>query len=186
MTTSLSFADAHVTAVGALAGIELERPARLRQRGVEGADIERELLAAALVDAPALIAGQADGHSGELEAASDVPGEHLDRAGRLRGQQHVAGQIEQPRHLVPPRDGVARAILRRRRQIAGDDRHDEEREQRDPVLRIGDRERADRRQEEEVERQHRQERDGDRRPEPGERRGAEHRPGGAPAPPSSG
>ena len=37
------------------------------------------------------------------------------------------------------------------RQVAGDQADGEEREQRDPVLRVGDRERADRRQEEEVE-----------------------------------
>ena len=67
----------------------------------------------------------------------------------------------------------ARAILCGCRQIAGDDGDDEKREERDPVLRVGDRERAERREEEEVERQHRGERDDDRSPETGDRRGAE-------------
>ena len=162
-----------MAAVGALTGVELERAARLRQRVVQRAGVERDLLAAALVDAPALIARQADGHCRQLEPARHVPRQRVDGAGRLGRQQHVTRQIEETRHLVAPRDRFARPVLRRRREIAGDDRDDEKGEQRDPVLRIGNRECADRREEEEVERQHRHQRHHDRRPEAGQRRGAE-------------
>ena len=123
-----------------MTGIELERAARLRQRGVERRRHRAQFLAAALVDAPAVIAGQADRHTGELEPARDVPRQHVDRACRLGGQQHVAGQIEQPCHFVAARDRFPGALLRRRRQVAGDHRDDEKGEQRNPVLRIGDRE----------------------------------------------
>src|SRR5688572_6901101 len=134
----MSFSETHVTAIRALTGIELERPACFGKSGVEATPIKNELLATTLVDVPALLAGKANGDAGELETASDVAGEDLNGPGSLRRQQHVPCQIEESCHLVPPRDRVARALLRGRRQIAGNDRHDEEREQRNPVLRIGD------------------------------------------------
>ena len=69
-------------------------------------------------------------------------------------QQHVAAQIEEAGELVAPSDGFCGPGARDRRQVARDQAHGEKREQRDPVLRVGDRERANRRQEEEVQAQH--------------------------------
>ena len=110
----------------------------------------------------------------ELEPAGDMSRERFDRSRGLSRQQHVASQIEKPCHFVAAGDRLARTRLRRRRQIAGDHRDDEECEERDPVLRIGNRQRAERWQEEEVERQ-RCRNSGDRRdPESPERRGRQH------------
>ena len=75
---------------------------------------------------------------------------------------------------------LRRAIASRARSCAAADRllaitaTTRKANERDPVLRIGDRERADRRQEEEVEREHRHDRRDDRDPQPRQRRGAEH------------
>ena len=57
---SVLVAEAHVAAVGALVGVELERPARLGQRGVQRIGIDGDVAAAPLVDAPAVVRGQAD------------------------------------------------------------------------------------------------------------------------------
>ena len=71
-------------------------------------------------------------------------------------------------------DGNAGALLRGRREVAADQRRDQEGEQRHPVVRLGDRERADRREEEIVERQRRGDRDGDGDPQRPERRREQH------------
>ena len=126
--------------------------------------IERQPQRAGLEDEPLAPLRHADRHVVEIEAARDEAGER--RVGRLAvgDEQDVAAQIEQARQLVAPRLGLLRARARDRRQVARDQADGEEREQRDPVLRIGDRQRADRRQEEEVEGQHRGKRG--RRPRP--------------------
>ena len=100
--------------------------------------------------------------------------EDFDRAGGLRRQQHITRQVEQARHLVAARDRLASALLRRRRQIARNDSNDQERKQRDPVLRIDDGERADRREKEEVQREHGRDRHDDGHPETREGGGPEH------------
>ena len=103
-----------------------------------------------------------------------MPRERFDRASGFGRQEHVTSEIEQSSHFIAARDGFARTGLNRCRQIARDHRHDEEREERDPVLRIGNRQRAERWQEEEVER----EGCGDCRdrgdPQPPERGGRQH------------
>ena len=169
---SVLVTHAHVTAVGPLACVELQRATRLRERRVQHRRVNADVLAAALVDPPAMIARKTDGHSRQLEAARHVPGERIDRADGLCGQQHVPRQVEQPRDLVPPRDRVDRACLRCGRQVARDDGHNQEREERHPVLGIGDGEGADRREEEEVESKHGDNRhdSGDPQPPEGRRR----------------
>ena len=96
-----------------------------------------------------------------------------ERLAAVGDHQHVAAQVEQPRQLVAPPDRLLGPGPRHRRQVAGHQADGEKREQRHPVLRIGDGERADRRQEEEVEAQHRRDRrhDGD----PQARRGGDQR-----------
>ena len=126
------------------------------------------------MDPPAVVRRQADGHARQLEAARHVAGQRVDRTHGFGRQQHVPRQVEQARHLVPACDGLVRTGLDGGRQIARDDGDDQKGEQRDPVLRIGDRERADRRKEEEVQRQHGH--DGDDRgdPEPSQRGCGQH------------
>ena len=171
---SVLVTHAHVTAVGPLACVELQRATRLRQRRVQRCRVNADVLAAALVDLPAVIARKTDGHSRQLEAPRHVPGERVDRADGLRGQQHVSRQVEQPRDLVPSRDRVNRTGLRGGRQIARDDGNDQEREERHPVLGIGDGEGADRREEEEVECEHGDDRHDGGDPQPPEGRRGEH------------
>jgi hypothetical protein len=103
-----------------------------------------------------------------------VPRQHVEGARRLGRQQHVAAQVEQPRHLVAPRDRLARPRLRERRQIAGNHRGDQERNQRDPVLRVGDGKGPDRWQEVEIERQHRHHGDANRDAKTADGGDAEH------------
>ena len=92
--------------------------------------------------------------TGNSNLAGDVTGDRCGCAFTVGRQQHVAAQVEQPRHLVAPIDGFLGARTGRGRQVAGDDRHDEKRDQRHPIVRVRDREGPDRRHEEEVERQH--------------------------------
>ena len=80
------------------------------------------------------------------------------RGGGQRLRQLVAAQ-QQPRHLgrqvglAPPLLGLGRARPRDLRHRAADHRDDQEHDQRDPVLAVGDREAPRRRDVEEVERQ---------------------------------
>ena len=173
-------ADAGVAAVRALVGVELQRASGLRQGRVQHVGVDGDFLGSALVDLPAVVGRKADRHPGQLKATCDVSGQHLDGACGFGGQQHVPRQIEQTRHLVATRDRLARPILCRRRQIAGDDRDDQEGEQRDPVLRIGDREGANRRQKEEVQREHRHDRHEDRDPQARDASPCRARPAAAP------
>ena len=110
----------------------------------------------------------------ELEAGRHMAREIRDDIAALGRQQNVAAQFEQPRELVAAGERVALTLAGEERQPARDQADRQEREQRDPVLRIGDREGADRRQEEEVDAQHRRQRCRDRHPEPGSGRGQQH------------
>ena len=91
-----------------------------------------------------------------------------------RDEQDVARQIEEPRDLITPRPRVGSLPPRRRREIAGHDAHADEHEQRDPVLRIGNREGAHGRQEEEVQTERRRDREQDRDPQRRQRRRGKH------------
>ena len=86
----------------------------------------------------------------------------ISRTSRLRSNRRA--------ELVAPRHRLAGPRARDRGQIAGHQADDQQREQRDPVLRVGDRQRADRRQEEEVEGQDRGEGGRDRHPQRRRRR----------------
>ena len=160
--------------VGAGARIELERGAGLRERGRQASCRRPRLRPGALVLHPAAGRGQADRQRRELEALRHAPGEHVERAIALGGQQDVSTEIVQAGQFVAPRDGVALPGLRRRGPPAGRDGGGQERDQGHPVLRIGDGEGPDRRQEEEVERQHRADRQRHRHPPARERGGAQH------------
>ena len=98
-----------VAAVGALMGVELERAAGPRQRVVQ----RRRCRAQSPRRRPGGRASpdrrQADRDRRQLEAARDVPRQHIERAGRFGRQQHVTREIEEARQLVAPRDGLARA-----------------------------------------------------------------------------
>ena len=82
----------------------------------------------------------------------------VDRLAALGDHEDVAAQIEKTGQFVAAAERFLRARPRHRRQVARDQAHREEREQRDPVVRIRNGERADWRQEKEIERQ-----DGDER-----------------------
>ena len=109
---------------------------------------------------------QADRHVVEMKPAGDMAREDRDRfrAG-LGRQQDIAAEIEQPRQFVASIQRLALPVPRDGRQAARHQADRQEREQRDPVLGIRDRECADRRKKEEVERQHRRDRRHDRDPE---------------------
>ena len=167
-------ADTNVTAICTLMGVELPRACCRRHGTVQHRDVDGDFLLPALQDPPAAIVGKADRHPGQLEAMGDMPRQHFDCARGLRGQKDVPRQIEQTGQFVAPGDGLARPILCRRRQIAGDDGHRQEYEQGDPVLRLGDGEGANRRQEEEVQREHRRDRRDERYLQARHGRGTEH------------
>ncbi len=100
-----------------------------------------------------------------MKPASDAFADSLSvmsRMSRLRSNSRA--------ELVAPRHRLAGPGARHRRQVAGHQAHGQQREQRHPVLRIGDRQRADRRQEKEVEGEDRGERGRDRHPERRRRR----------------
>jgi hypothetical protein len=73
-----------------------------------------------------------------------VAREDLHGAGGLGCEQDVTGQVEQASDLIAAGDCLARAIVCRRRQVAGDDGDDQECKQRNPVLGVNDGERAGR------------------------------------------
>ena len=105
---------------------------------------------------------QADRDAIQLETPRDIARDVGNRPLAVGGQQDVAAQIEQPGHLLFAGLGFARPLPGGCRQLAGDDGHGHEDEQRHPVLGIGDRERVERRQQEKVEREHRRHRDANR------------------------
>ena len=171
---SLGVADAHVAAIRALAGVELQRPTGCRERGIQDIDVDRDVTRPALVNRPAIVGGQSDGHLGELETACHLPGEGFHRGGSVGRQQDIPCQVEESGDFVATRDGLTLASLRRRRQIAGDDGDRQKGEERDPVLRVGDGQRSKRRKEEKIEGEHCHDRNDDRDTEPRRRGGAEH------------
>ena len=120
---------------------------------VEVSLVHRDVAFTALMTVPASVPGrQIATRAARTAARCAAPARPA--CWSLRRQQHVAAQVVEPRELVPPLNRLARPRLRRRRKVARNDGDDEKREQRHPVLRIGDREVADGRQEEEVERHH--------------------------------
>ena len=171
---SLRVADAHVAAIRALAGVELQRPTGFCERGIQDIDVDRDVTRPTLVNGPAIVAGQSDGHLGELESACHLPGEGFHRGGSVGRQQDVPCQVEEAGDFVATCDGLTLASLRRRRQIAGDDGDGQKGEERDPVLRIGDGQCPNRRQKEEIEGEHRHDGHDDRDTKPRHRGGAEH------------
>ena len=120
------------------------------------------------------VCGSADRDSLEIEPSCDVPRESGHGVLAVGRQQDVATQIEQPRHFAPAVHRFTGPVLRRRRQLAGDDGGDDERDQGHPVLRVGNRERADRRQKKIVQDQRRGNRGHDRHQQTRKRSGAEH------------
>ena len=110
-------------------------------------DVDPHLLGAALMHIPSVIIRETDGHRGQFEPTGNVTRQHMDGASGFGGEQHIASEVEQPCHLIPSGDSLASPLLRSRGQVAGHDRDDEKCEERDPVLRVGDRERSERRQE---------------------------------------
>ena len=78
------------------------------------------------------------------------------------------------RHFATALDGFASPFLRGGRELAGDDGCHDERDQGDPVLRVGNREGADRREIEVIQDQGRGDRRHHRDREPRQRGGAEH------------
>ena len=145
--------DRRVPAVGARACVVLEHAPLSRDRLVQLRVRWMQIARPALQRRPALVAGDRDRHRIQLEPARDVPRQRRQRAVDVCREQDVPAEVEQPADLLPAFHGVVRAGLRDRRQLTADPRHDEERNERHPVLRIGNRERADRRQEEVVERE---------------------------------
>ena len=76
----------------------------------------------------------------------------------VRNQEDVTAQVEKAAELVAARDRFLRARAGHGGQIARDQADRQEREQRDPVLRVCNREGPDGREEEEVEGEHRRKR----------------------------
>ena len=157
---------ARVAAVGALMRVELQHPARGRERRVRAPPRRSRPLLAALVDLPALIGRQADGHPCQLESPRDVARQRVDGLRPSRRQQHVAAS---DRTAASPR--CAASIASRSRSCAAADRllaitaTMRNAKSATQFCGIGDRERTDGRQEEEVQGQHRHDRDDDGDPE---------------------
>ena len=103
-------------------------------------------------------AGQADRHVVEGEPASDDRARPV-IASRLSVISSTSRLKSKSRAISSRRSSASRSLVAHgRRQVARDHADGEKREQRDPVLRVGDRQRPDRRQEEEIEAQHRHDR----------------------------
>ena len=107
---------------------------------------------------PLVRARQRNGDVLQVESTGDRSRQHRDRLAAVGDHQHIATQVEQARELVPSPHRFLRSRAGHRRQVAGHQADGQKREQRDPVLRIGNREGADWRQEEEVEAEHRHDR----------------------------
>ena len=153
-----------------------------RRRPWRAARLSRAIVAApGFEHVPVARARQRNRDELQVEPPGDRARQHRDRLAAVGHDQHVAAQVEQARQLVPAPQRFLRARARHGRQVAGHEADGQEREQGDPVLRVGNGQGADRRQEEEVEAEHRDDRR--RRPRP---RGARwRRPRGRPAGTSS-
>ena len=179
--------EAHVAAVDAhrrgarhrcaSVGVELERRLRRRRRPRSSSRRSRATVdgAPASNTSHSPFARQRDRHELQVEAAGDRPRQHRQIASRLSVITSTS-RLRSNRRASSSRRPTASSVRARamRRQVAGDEADREEREQRDPVLRLGNRERADRRQEEEVEGEHRHDRRGDGHPQARGRRDHEH------------
>ena len=144
---------------------------RERRRDEQRADPEGQR------DAPlvAFDLAQLDRRRGQLERVGEPARDRRQRVVEARSAQ------EQPRHLggevrlLAALLGLARAHAGARGKRARDQRHDEEHDERDPVLAVGDREAPGRRDVEEVEGKRARERGRGAQPEAPEGRDEEHR-----------
>ena len=133
-------------------------PVDARKPGRQLSLIEHQFLRSTRVHDPFGRAGHADRRVVEIEAARDEAGEPRARLLTVRNQEDVTAQVEQAAELVAARDRFLRARAGHGGQIARDQADRQEREQRDPVLRVCNREGPDGREEEEVEGEHRRKR----------------------------
>ena len=149
------------------------------------AAVQRDRVAPALEERPtrrargSAIATNARSNRRAIDRASMAIASRLSvisSTSRLRSNSR-ASSSRRPTRFAGPRAGDGR-------QVAGDEADRQEREQRHPVLRVGDRQGADRRQEEVVEAEHRDERGHGRDPEPRPRSRPAGRPGGTSSRPS--
>ena len=100
----------------------------------------------------------------EPESPGDVTRHERDGIRSVGRQEDVSRQVEQPGQLVTPCRRLLGAATCLSREMARDDADCEQRKQRDPILRIGDRPGSDRRQKKVVEAQERHQRCRDRDP----------------------
>jgi hypothetical protein len=91
------------------------------------------------------------------ESSGDVRGDGLRRRRRTVPQQQRTAQRVELLEVLLTRERFERSLPCAARQLAGDDGRGHEGQQRDPVLRVGDRESAHGWQEEEVQTRHRRE-----------------------------
>ena len=152
----LAAVDGLVTAVHTRARVELEHAFRGGQRAIELMFGDFHHGRAALGDVPPAVRRRhANLHGVELEAARHVPRDRADGGVGFGRHQDVAADVEQARQFPAPLLRLACACPGRGRQLTGDDAHDEERAERDPVGGIGDGKGPVRREEEVVHGKHR-------------------------------
>ena len=132
------------------AGVGSRRPLGAGKRQRQLPLVERDRQRPRSMHLPLLRPRQADRGEVQVEAPRDNAHELVHRLPAVRRQEDIATQGEQAAEFVTPRTRFARLLPRRGRQVARDDGHRQKGEQRDPVLRIGNRKGADRRQEEVV------------------------------------
>lgn len=99
----------------------------------------------------------------------------LERLGAARSLERLAQLAVEPLDLALPGLGLLRPALDAERELSGGAGRDEERGQRDPVVRVVDGEGVDGREEEEVEAEHAERGGNECRPAPPQRRDEEHR-----------
>ena len=132
--------------VGAGLGVKVNRRAGGGKGHIELTPIECQRQGSGLEQVPLPFAWDGDRDELEVEATADRSRPHWQGLAAVGDLQHVSTEVEQACQLVSPAHSLLCPGARLRRQVAGEDADGKEGEQRDPVLRLGDRERADRRQ----------------------------------------